>query len=574
MPTDTNAITAGGAIFVRLKKLGIDYVFCNSGTDFPPIIEGLAEAGAKDIELPQAIVIPHEHAAMGMAHGYYHTTGKAQAVMLHTNVGLANGAIGAINAAHENIPILLMSGRTPITEQNRFGTRTVPIGWGQEMRDQTALIRESTKWDYELRFAEQITEVLDRASAIAQSTPKGPVYLSLPRETLCETIDANSIVAEPCMAAAHGAARPKDIDQLAKWIAEAGNPVMFCQRGAGSQAGFESLTQLADEWALPVNHYWAVAAAIPTDHPMNIGSDPTPWVENADLIIVINSLAPWSPAIHKPRENARIVHIGPDPLFSRTPIRNFHSSLSIAGETGDIINALARALVPMREQQTAKLAARHKKISAESTKIRSEIEIHANAGKDGMMTKAFVAKCLSDAITNQQRKASVTSELGCPLAPMIISHFNGYRQEPHSGGLGYGLPAALGIQLAEPNTLVFATMGDGSYIFSNPTACHQIAEALALPIITLILNNEEWGAVRQSVTSLYPEGYAAKSNVMPLTALQPSPDFTKTAEASGAYTETITKGDELPGALERAIKVASVEKRQVLFNIKIGPDRR
>src|SRR5690606_39420979 len=72
-------------------------------------------------------------------------TGRAQAVMLHTNVGLANGIIGAINAACEHVPLLLMSGRTPATEGGRFGARTVPIAWGQEMRDQAAMIREDRK---------------------------------------------------------------------------------------------------------------------------------------------------------------------------------------------------------------------------------------------------------------------------------------------------------------------------------------------------------------------------------------------------------------------------------------------
>lgn len=84
-------ITAGGAIFARLNALGVRYVFANSGTDFPPVIEGLAEAAAKDADLPRALVIPHEHAAVGMAHGFALMTGEAQAVMLHTNVGLSNG---------------------------------------------------------------------------------------------------------------------------------------------------------------------------------------------------------------------------------------------------------------------------------------------------------------------------------------------------------------------------------------------------------------------------------------------------------------------------------------------------
>ena len=214
----SDTITAGGAIFTRLKSLGVDYVFANSGTDFPPIIEGLAEAQAKGIDLPKALVIPHEHAAMGMAHGYYLITGKAQAVMLHTNVGLANGSIGAINAACDHIPMLLMSGRTPVTEDSRFGARTVPIGWGQEMRDQTALVREACKWDYELKFPEQITGLLDRAHAIANSTPKGPVYLSLPREVLCEDIARLPDNAPATMAPSVGAPDPSAIAASAKLI--------------------------------------------------------------------------------------------------------------------------------------------------------------------------------------------------------------------------------------------------------------------------------------------------------------------------------------------------------------------
>ena len=236
-------MTAGGAIFTRLKALGVDYVFCNSGTDFPPIIEGLAEAMAKGIDLPQALVIPHESEAHGMAHGYYDATGEAQEVILHTNVGLANGAMGMINAATDHVPMVLMSGRTPTVEKDRFGARTVPIGWGQEMRDQTALVRETSKWDYEMRFPEQVPEMLDRAHAIASSTPSGPVYLSLPREVLCEPCPMEAVEAPITMAASRAAAPQGDLEQLASLLARAEHPLIIAQRGAGSQEGFDALRQ-------------------------------------------------------------------------------------------------------------------------------------------------------------------------------------------------------------------------------------------------------------------------------------------------------------------------------------------
>ncbi|UYV38035.1 thiamine pyrophosphate-dependent enzyme [Rhodobacteraceae bacterium D3-12] len=124
--------------------------------------------------------------------------------------------------------------------------------------------------------------------------------------------------------------------------------------------------------------------------------------------------------------------------------------------------------------------------------------------------------------------------------------------------------------MACPDRLVFATMGDGSYMFANPTACHLVAEAHDVPVIVLVLNNEEWGAVRHSVEGLYPDGAARAANEVPLTSLRPSPNFTRTAEASRAWTETVSNGADLPAALERAIKVATSERRQVLLNIAIA----
>jgi acetolactate synthase-1/2/3 large subunit len=127
------------------------------------------------------------------------------------------------------------------------------------------------------------------------------------------------------------------------------------------------------------------------------------------------------------------------------------------------------------------------------------------------------------------------------------------------------------MQLADPERLVIATMGDGSYMFANPVACHQIAEALEIPLLIVILNNLEWGAVRQSVLGIYPDGYASKTNAMPLTSLQPSPDFTKVAQASRAWTARVDTAGELPGALAAAIDHITTERRHALVEVRVAP---
>ncbi len=560
-------ISAGGALFGKLKALGVDYVFANSGTDFPPIIEGLIEAREKGVELPTAITVPHEHVAVGMAHGYYQISGRPQAVLLHTNVGLSNGATGVINAACDQVPMFLMSGRTPVTEADRFGARTVPIGWGQEMYDQTALVREACKWDYELRFPEQVAEVLDRGWAISNSTPKGPVYLSLPREVLCESCPADGLDQPSRMAPAHTSPSGDAMDQAARLLSEAKRPLIIAQRGAGSQQAFDALTEFVESRAIPVSHYWANQIAIPMTSPSHVGWVPGPLLADADVVLVVNALAPWWPDKFAPSADAKIIHLGPDPLFARsTPIRNFQSDITLSGDTDAALLELI-AKVSLHPIDRTSVEMRRRRIVETGAGERVRIANEAKSGNGGPMSKEWVSHCLSRAIRG--RKVSVFHELGCPLPALQLDDHLSYFQEPHSGGLGWGVPAAMGAQLADLDRLVFATVGDGSYMFANPTVCHQVCEALGLPIIMLVLNNEEWGAVRHSVESLYDNGRARKANEVPLTSLQPSPDFAMTAKASRAHAENITEGEDLPAALARAIHIATQEKRQVLLNIAI-----
>jgi len=571
MPENNTTVSAGGALFGKLKALGVDYVFANSGTDFPPIIEGLIEARDRGIDLPQAVTIPHEHVAIGMAHGYYQISGKCQAVMLHTNVGLANAATGAINAACDQIPMFLMSGRTPVTEAGRFGSRTVPIGWGQEMYDQTSLVREVCKWEYELRFPEQVTSTLDRGWSIANSTPKGPVYLSLPREVLCEECSAEGLNRSSTMAPSMVSPERDALKQAAAALARAKHPLIIAQRGTGTVSAFSALKTLVEDWAIPLSHYWANQVSIPMSSPMHVSWWPDELLQEADVILVINALAPWWPDRAAPSSDATIIQLGPDPLFARSsPMRTFRSDITLAGETSTALPELIDH-VNQHNRPSKLIEARRQRITSISNQERKAVRQTAENGCTSPMSKEWVSHCLGQLI--KDRKCSVFHELGCPLPALEVEQHQNYFQEPHSGGLGWCLPAAMGAQLADPERLVFATMGDGSYMFANPTACHQVCEALELPVITLVLNNEEWGAVRHSVEGLYKSGMATKSNDVPLTSLRPSPDFTLTAQASGAYTETVTNGNALTAALERAIEVATEEKRQVLLNIAIERTR-
>ena len=144
--------------------------------------------------------------------------------------------------------------------------------------------------------------------------------------------------------------------------------------------------------------------------------------------------------------NAKIIQLGPDPLFARsTPMRSFRSDVTLSGDTSTAIQELISEIRGLAFDKST-IAARKTRLREESEAERLQIFQNAERGCQSPMTKEWVSYCLGQAIKGL--KATVFHELGCPLPPLQIEHYNSYFQEPHSGGLGWGLPAAMGAQLA------------------------------------------------------------------------------------------------------------------------------
>ena len=549
--------TGADALLMALSRLGVTYLFANAGTDFPPLIEGLAKLPASCI--PTAVTIPHETVAVGMAHGYWLVTGEPQAVMVHVNVGLANAVMGAINSASDHIPVYLMSGRTPLTETGREGGRVTPIQYAQEMFDQTALVRGSVKYDYEIRYPEQADSVLVRAATIANSDPKGPVYLSLPREPLCEALPANFSPAS--VAPANAAVLPfeGEIARLADWINAAQMPLVICQRGDPEGRLGAVLSSSARDLGLAVVEPFSVRNVLAGSDPALIGYTPDA-VGAADLIIVLDSGVPWIESTTQPPENSRVVHVGPDPLFADRPVRGFRSDLNLVGDPARVLEAVAK--------RAASNPSRCARVEAMSQARLEAVEARlSNPAEGEQASPAWFSRAVSDIMDDT---AVAFSELGLVPGFMGLKGPNRLFSNPHSGGLGWGLPAALGAQMADRDRLVVAAVGDGSYMFANPVACHQVAEAHDLPVLTIVKNNAGWNAVRRAVRGAYPNGAAIARNEVPLTSLEPLPDFAAIARASRAHAERIENAVDLPAALARAVEFIRKERRQVLLDVRVA----
>jgi acetolactate synthase-1/2/3 large subunit len=567
--TTLPAETVAEAYLALLRARGIDYLFANSGTDFPSIVEALARAPQAGLKLPEAMVVPHENAAMGMAHGYYMVSGRPQAVMVHVTVGTANGICALMNAARENVPIFFTAGRTPILESGRFGSRNGFIHWGQEMFDQGGMVRELVKWEYELRNGQQVEAVVDRALALAMTEPRGPIYLSLPRETLADSIDRFEFSAAPRFGPpAPAYPDPKAIEDAARLLAAAEFPIIVTTRAGRDPDVFAALTDLAERFALPVVEYRSRYNALPSDHPMHLGFDYGPWVDAVDAVLTLDSDVPWVPALPGPKPDVRVVQIGPDPLFGDYPVRSFPAEIAITSRVSVALTALGDALETAIRGKRGAIEARYKRVAKLHQDLRARARKSAEGPQSSPMNATWVSHCIDQA---KDDDTIVVNELGVLPPVMTFTKPGTYFGSGAAGGLGWGLPAALGAKLAVRDSgrdrTVIATVGDGSYMFANPVACHQVGEAQRLPVLTVVFNNARWHAVRRATSAMYPEGYAMRSNTAPLTSLEPSPAYEKVIEASNGYGERVADPAELPKALDRALDAVRGQGRQALLNV-------
>ena len=538
-------------------------MFANGGTDFAPVVEAYAKGQKLGWRLPQIVVVPHENMGVAMAHGYAMVTGKPQAMMVHVGVGTANSINGLINASGQNVPILFTAGRTPVTESGALpAARNNYIHWAQEHFDQGGMMREFMKWDYELRHAEQVETVIDRALAISKSEPQGPVYVTLPREVLASSF-AGGFSTQPTMVpASPPAVDPEALEEAAKLLGAAQHPLLITANGGRSLESSRAIEQLAHTLAVPVIHYRPRHLALSTEHPMHCGWDPHALLKEADVVLVVDCDVPWIPKEGQPKPEAKIIHVGPDPLFARYPLRGFRTDLALNGAVAPTLQALWRA-AQKQAVSVKQIEERRRTVSAYADAVRKK----ARAGTEPMpasITGKWLSACVSKLL---DANTILVNEYPTVLEEMVIKEPGRYFGNPSAGGLGWGMGAALGAKLASPEKTLICAVGDGAYMFGNPTAVHYVSEAMHLPALFIIANNARWAAVHRSTLSTYPKGFAAETKEPPFATLEPSPRFEHVVRASGGHGERISEPQLLMPALEKALKIVKEEKRQAVLNV-------
>ena len=560
-------ITTAERYLRQLGKRGVLYLFGNAGTDAAPLIEAYAKCEKEGVTVPEPVIATHENLAISMAHGYAMVSGKLPTAFVHVSVGTANASCAIMNAARENVPILFTAGRTPIYEDDTAGSRDSFIHWGQEMFDQASLVREFVKWDYELRGSAQVDTVVDRAASIAMSEPKGPVYLSLPREVLAEPYEGNMEASPPLVAALPPRPSAEGVAEAARILAAAERPLIVAGNCGRDKTAFSKLAAFAESFAFPVVQHRSRYLPLPSNHPMHLGFEPAGLIEQADALLILESDVPWVPKRSALTPGCKAIHVGYDPLYGRIPIRGFQCDLALTSSTAAMLDVLTAEMESTRQKQT--VARRRKWIDAERQKlVERRTEVLARVRSAGPIHPAWVSHCIDRA---KDDRTIVVNEYTLMADYCEFREAGTYFGSSSASGLGWGTGAALGAKLADPDRLVFCVQGDGAYLFSNPVASHYASSQHKLPVLFVVMNNGMWNAVRAATLNVYPDGAASRSTRNALTMLDGLPAFEEVCRASGGYGERVEDPDELPAAIDRAVEAVAVEKRQALLNIICQP---
>jgi len=566
--------TAATAFLSALQEAGVSYIFANLGTDHPPILEALAEAHATGRPVPQLVTCPHEMVALTAAHGYAQATGRAQAVLVHVDCGTQSLAGAVHNSAKGRVPALIFAGLSPFTQEGELrGSRNEWVHWVQDVLDQRGIVRGYVKYENEIRTGRNIKQMVHRALQLAQSDPKGPVYLTAAREVLEEEVPPlapnDGKFWQPI---APAALDPTAAALIGDHLMAAHRPLVISSYLGRNPAAVRELITLCHTLAIGVWTSVPTYLDFPADDPLYLGNQvngPNPALPEADAVLVLDSDVPWIPAVSKPSTAATIYHVDVDPLKEHMPLWYFpmqHSFRADAATALRQINAYVAAaqangkvdpklVGERRSHYTAMHAVRMQELAARETR-------HQDAITPEHLTARVREHLPPDALVLNE---GITSHN--VIADHIRANRPGSLFAAAGGSIGWSTGAAVGIKLANPDKTVVALTGDGSYMESIPSAAHWMARQYKTPFVQVIYNNRGWKAPKVSALAIHPEGFLSKASDLGVT-FDPPPDYSGIAAAAGgAFASTVRQACELDGALEEAFRVVRQEQRCAVVDV-------
>ena len=552
-----------------IKSLGIEYVCANPGSSFRGLHESVINYGGN--KQPEFITCCHEESSVAMAHGYAKIEGKPLAVFAHGTVGIQHASMAIYNAYCDRVPVYIIAGN--ILDATK---RINAVEWEHSVQDAAAMIRDYLKWDDLPLSLPHFAESAVRAYKIAMTPPMSPILLVADGELQENPIPDGMALRVPKLALA---APPQGdsgaVDQAARLLVAAENPIIIADRAARTPVGLTRLVELAETLQAPVIDQMG-RMNFPSRHPLNQSERSRELICNADVILGLESTDFWG-ALNSFRDQinrtslpltkpgVKLISITAADLFSKSNYQDFQRftqvDLDIAADAEATLPSLTESvkglLTSDRKRMLQERGAQFALARQESLQRARDAAAYAWDASP-ISTARLCAELWANIKDQDWSLVSFTTFVN--RWPQRLWSFDKYHQYigGHGGaGIGYGAPAAVGAALANRKSgrLSVNIQCDGDLMYAPGvlwTAAHH-----RIPLLSVMHNNRAYHQEVMQVQIMANRHSRGVDRANIGTTLDdPAIDFTKLAQSLGVHAEgPITDPKDLGPAIRRALDV-------------------
>jgi benzoylformate decarboxylase len=539
-----------------LRSYDVQYLFGNPGTTELPLMDGLVNY--PDIEF---ILGLHEDIVVGMAAGYAQATGKPGVVNLHAAPGLAHGLGNIYDAYRAGIPLVVTAGQ----QDSRLAPQE-PGLWG----DLVTMVKDYTKYSWEVKRVEELPIVLHRAFKMALTHPMGPVFISLPPDVMWQDIQASPIPLTTLAVETRGDL--KAIEEAAELIRTANNPIFVAGDRVDRVGAVDELVSLSELVGCAVyQEHQSASMNFPYAHSQFLGR----FLPNGPMIkqtlmdsdvVVFFGVISQAPLLYfdKPliSEGTKVIFIDSNEWEIG---KNMYVDVPILANPKTVLQELT-ALIQQNatESDHQKFASKKEATIAVRSKKDEERRAELEQSRHAIpLSPALLMDELNQLLPEDAFIVDESVTTGRYVHSFLQLKRPGSLIALKGGGLGYGMPAALGAQLGRPNERVVSIIGDGSSLYYIQALWN--AARYKLPVIYIIANNTSYMILKGGLLSI--KGESAKAGAFPgMDISDPEVDFVAVAQGFGIEAMRVEKPDEVRPALEAAF----AKRRPILLDVRIN----
>ncbi|PON16411.1 hypothetical protein C2W62_18630 [Candidatus Entotheonella serta] len=542
------------AIMEIFRAEGVDHIFGNPGT---------TELGFMDIlqDYPDIryIVCLHESIALGAAQMYANASGKTGVVNLHVAPGLGN-ALGALyNAAIGKMPLIVTAGQ----QDSRMVVREPVLSY-----DLVAMAKPLAKWSVQLQHVDEIPTIFHRAFKVAQDPPRGPVFIAIPGNIIDAEADLQLV--SPTVSFRKNRPDPEGVQAAAALLAKAQQPAIICGDGVQAAQAQDELVHMAELLGANVwNTLLTGALGFPNMHPHFRGALPAEHsairqtLSGTDVVLAVGvdlfdevfySEGPALP------DGCSLVQIDNS---SWEIGKNMPADVGLLADPKLALQEVAEVVVPQLDDATQRAAAqRRETMQTQKAQERERQKQRAERGWDSVPIApprlfATLSECLpgNAVIYNEAITAETDMTRTIPLEQNRL--FGN-----HGGGIGQGLPGAIGVKLAHPDRPVIAMVGDGSAMYTIQSLWS--AARHKIPVIYIILSNRSYCVLKFNMNRYRRQLDIPSGRPYPFMDFDDPPlDFVQIAQGMGVASQRVSQ----PGDIEAAVQAALAANAPYLLEV-------